>query len=108
VLFALHGQSTAYAILAASAVFGIPNGMNPVSEQATLALHARPSQMGVASGLLRTAGYVGAMLASSLIAISFSGGIVGDRPLHLLASILVSIAIVLVVVAAARLAASAR
>jgi hypothetical protein len=48
------------------------------------------------------------MLASSLIAISFSGGIVGDRPLHLLASILVSIAIVLVVVAAARLAASAR
>lgn len=108
VLFALHAQSTAYAILAASAVFGIPNGMNPVSEQATLALHARPSQMGVASGLLRTAGYVGAMLASSLIAISFSGGIVGDRPLHLLASILVSIAIVLVVVAAARLAASAR
>jgi predicted MFS family arabinose efflux permease len=108
VLFALHAQSTSYAILAASAVFGIPNGMNPVSEQATLALHARPSQLGVASGLLRTAGYVGAMFASSLIAVSFSGGIAGDRPLHLLATILVAIAIVLVILAAVRMAASAR
>jgi MFS family permease len=102
VLLLLHVESTAYAILGASAVFGIANGMNPVSEQATLALHARPSQMGVASGLLRTAGYVGAMLASSLIAITFSGGIAGDHPLHLLAVILLAIAVVLVFIAALR------
>ncbi len=98
----LHAQSTAYAILAVSAVFGIPNGMNPVSEQATLALHAHPAQMGVASGLLRTAGYIGAMIASSIIAITFGGGIAGDYPLHLLAGILVAIAGVLVLVAGMR------
>lgn len=103
-LLMLHAQSGSYAILAASAVLGIPNGMNPVSEQATLAMHARPSEMGVASGLLRTAGYVGAMLASSLIAITFSGGIAGEHPLHLLATILIAIAAVLVVVAAIRAA----
>jgi MFS family permease len=101
-LLVLHAQSGAYAVLAASAVFGIPNGMNPVSEQATLALHAAPSQMGVASGLLRTAGYVGAMFASSLIAITFSGGITGDHPLHLLAAILAAIAGVLAIVAGLR------
>jgi MFS family permease len=101
-LLFLHVQSAAYAVLAASAVFGIPNGMNPVSEQATLALHANPAQMGVASGLLRTSGYVGAMLASSLIAITFSGGIAGDHPLHLLATILLVIAAVLAIVATMR------
>jgi MFS family permease len=102
-LFLLHAQSAAYTILAVSAVFGIPNGLNPVSEQATLALHARPAQMGVASGLLRTAGYVGAMIASSLIAITFGGGIAGDHPLHLLAVILIMIASVLVLIAGTRL-----
>jgi MFS family permease len=103
-LLFLHAKSGAYAVLATTAVLGVPNGMNPVSEQATLSLHAKPSQIGVASGLLRTAGYVGAMLASSLIAITFSGGISGDHPLHLLATILIAIAIVLVVVAALRAA----
>jgi MFS family permease len=102
-LFLLHAQSAAYTILAVSAVFGIPNGLNPVSEQATLALHARPAQMGVASGLLRTAGYVGAMIASSLIAITFGGGIAGDHPLHLLAVVLIMIASVLVLIAGTRL-----
>lgn len=100
-LFGLHAQSTAYAILAASAVLGIPNGMNPVSEQATLALHAHVDYMGVASGLLRTAGYIGAMLASSLIAIAFGGG-AGDGALHVLSTVLIVLASLLVVVSAAR------
>jgi predicted MFS family arabinose efflux permease len=103
-LLMLHAQSTSFAVLAVSAVLGIPNGMNPVSEQATLAIHARPTEMGVASGLLRTAGYVGAMLASSLIAIAFGGGVAGAHPLHLLATVLIAIAGVLVFVSAMRVA----
>lgn len=100
-LLGLHAQSTAYAILAASAVLGIPNGMNPVSEQATLALHAEVKYMGVASGLLRTAGYVGAMLASSLIAITFREG-ARDVALHTLAAVLTVLAALLVVVSGIR------
>jgi NADH:ubiquinone oxidoreductase subunit H len=75
--------------------------MNPVSEQATLALHARVEFMGVASGLLRTAGYIGAMLASSLIAITFAGG-AHDAALHTLALVLVVLAALLVVVSGMR------
>jgi hypothetical protein len=103
VLLGLHAASTAYAILGASAVFGIPNGMNPVSEQATLAMHAHVKYMGVASGLLRTAGYIGAMLASSLIAIAFAGG-AHDSALHAMATVLIALAIVLVLVSGLRVA----
>lgn len=103
VLTQLHAQSSAYAILAASAILGIPNGMNPVSEQATLALHAHVNSMGVASGLLRTAGYIGAMLASSLIAITFGGG-AHDAALHRLALIVSILAALLVLVSGMRLA----
>jgi MFS family permease len=106
-LLLLHAQSTAIAVLAASAVLGIPNGLNPVSEQATLALHAHAHAMGVASGLLRTAGYIGAMLASSLIAIAFNAG-AGDRQLHELATVLVVLAALLVAVAGGRVAAAYR
>lgn len=102
-LFGLHAASTAYAILAVSAVFGIPNGMNPVSEQATLAMHAQVTYMGVASGLLRTAGYIGAMLASSLIAITFAGG-AGDAALHTMAIVLIALAALLVLVSGTRVA----
>jgi MFS family permease len=106
-LLGLHAYSTAYAILAVGAVLGIPNGMNPVSEQATLALHAQVTYMGVASGLLRTAGYIGAMLASSLIAVTFYRG-AGDAALHTLALALIAIAALLVIVSGGRMAAGAR
>lgn len=100
-LLVLHAQSPAFAVLAASAVLGIPNGLNPVSEQATLSLHVDANAMGIASGLLRTAGYTGAMLASGLIALSFHPG-AGDPELHRLATILIGIAALLVVIAAGR------
>lgn len=102
-LVGLHAYSTAYAILAVSAVLGIPNGFNPVSEQATLALHAHVRSMGVASGLLRTSGYIGAMLASSLIAITFTAG-AGDAALHTMAAVLVILSGILVLVSGARVA----
>lgn len=107
VLLGLHAASTAYVILGASAVFGIPNGMNPVSEQATLAMHAHVKYMGVASGLLRTAGYIGAMLASSLIAIAFAGG-ARDSALHAMAFVLIALAVLLVLVSGLRAARAAQ
>ncbi len=97
----LHAASSAFAILGVNAIFGIPNGMNPVSEQATLAIHAEVRHMGVASGLLRTAGYIGAMLASSLIALTFSAS-ANDRSLQHLATILVGLAAALVLISGAR------
>ena len=104
-LLTLHAQSAALAILAASALLGIPNGMNPVSEQATVALHARPDQIGVASGLLRTAGYVGAMIASSLIGLTFTGA-AGANDLLVLALILTALAAALVLVSGGRVVAA--
>ena len=101
VLFGLHAASPAFEILAASAVFGVPNGLNPVAEQASLAQYAEVRSMGVASGLLRTAGYIGAMLASSLIAIAFSAG-ANDAALHSLSLVLIVLAAVLLAIAAVR------
>ena len=72
---------------------------------ATLALHARPDQIGVASGLLRTAGYVGAMIASSLIGLTFTGA-AGANDLHVLALILTALAAALVLVSGGRVVAA--
>ncbi|RKS94397.1 MFS transporter [Microbacterium sp. AG790] len=59
------------ALVALSVVFGIVLGMTTTSNQAALYTQTTAAEIAVASGLLRTAGYLGAIFASALIALAF-------------------------------------
>jgi MFS family permease len=65
-----------------------------IGNQATLYLQSPPEEIAVASGLLRTATYIGAIFSSSLIAIAF-GARATDTGLHRLAWGIVGIGVVI-------------
>jgi MFS family permease len=85
------------ALIGVAAVFGLGQGLTSVTNQTALYSQAPSGQMGTASGLFRTAQYLGAIAASTLIALCF-----GDRTtsigLHHLALALVTIGVVLLAV----------
>ncbi|WP_062463935.1 MFS transporter [Demequina soli] len=64
-----------WAILLVVALFGVPQGLVSVSNQAVIYTQAPPDQMGVAAGLSRTALQMGAIAASAVLALT-----VGERP----------------------------
>jgi len=88
------------AIVAVGIVLGVPNGFNNLGLQAALYEDAPPAQTGAAAELFQTARYVGAILATSLIGITFSGG-VSTTGLHTLAAVIAAIAALLVLVTVA-------
>ena len=95
VLLVFVGTGTGYlALVGLAAVFGLGQGLTSVTNQTALYGQAPADQMGTASGLFRTAQYLGAIGASTLIALCF-----GDRTtsagLHHLAWALVGIGVVL-------------
>jgi len=82
------------ALVGLGAIFGVGQGLSSVTNQTALYSQAPAEDMGTASGLFRTAQYVGALAASALIARSF-----GHEPstagLHTLGWALLAIALVL-------------
>jgi MFS family permease len=64
-----------WVLVAVIAIFGLPQGLSSVANQAVLYRQALPQHIGVASGLSRTSIYLGAILASSII-----GLVYGERP----------------------------
>jgi MFS family permease len=81
-------------LIAVGVLFGIPNGLNPVGNQAALYAQAPADQIGVASGLFRTAQYVGAIASSGILAVVY-GSEATDGGLHLLAAIFAGISVLL-------------
>lgn len=75
-------------------LFGVPQGLNSLANQNALYHQAPPERIGTASGLLRTFQYLGAMLASALIAGIFSGS-ADTAGLHTLALVMLGCAVVL-------------
>jgi MFS family permease len=65
-----------------SLLFGIALGLTGTSNQAALYTQTTAEQIGVASGLARTASYLGAIFASALIALAYPGRAT-DAGLHL-------------------------
>ncbi|WP_313886213.1 MFS transporter [Amycolatopsis viridis] len=88
------------ALVVLAAIFGLGQGLTSVTNQTVLYGQAPPEVIGTASGLFRTAQYLGAIAASTLIALCF-----GDRAssggLHGLAVALIVIGVVLFIVTAA-------
>jgi MFS family permease len=94
----LHAASPLWLLLLAAAFFGVPQGLASVSNQQALYRQAPGDQLGTASGLSRTAVYLGSILSSAAIGLAFPHAPT-DAGLHGL-----GIAIAVVVGAAALLA----
>jgi MFS family permease len=79
-------------ILAITLVFGIALGTAGSGNQIALYVQAPPEQLGVASGLFRTFGYVGSIASSAITGIVFRTS-VSDGGLHLIALIMIGVSI---------------
>lgn len=93
-LLLLHAGSSVWLLALAPALFGVPQALASVSNQAALYRVVPAEYIGTAAGLSRTSVYIGAIAASSLI-----GGVFGQAPttpdLHVLAWVIVGVAVLL-------------
>ncbi|MET9499135.1 MFS transporter [Streptomyces sp. NPDC006552] len=96
-LTVVSGHTPLVVLLLAGACFGIPQGLIGTSNQAAVQEYAPAADIGAAAGLQRTAQYIGAITASSLIALAY-GQRADDSGLHLMAGASVVLGGLLVVV----------
>jgi MFS family permease len=93
-LLLLHAGSPLALLVLAPALFGVPQALASVSNQAALYRVVPAEYIGIAAGLSRTSVYIGAIAASSLI-----GGVFGQAPttpdLHVLGWVIVGVAVLL-------------
>jgi predicted MFS family arabinose efflux permease len=68
----LTGESTPLiAVVGVAVAFGVAIGLSVIANQAALYWQAAPDQIGAASGLMRCANYVGAVISSAVITVTF-------------------------------------
>nr|WP_306323228.1 MULTISPECIES: MFS transporter [unclassified Streptomyces] len=91
----LDGDTPLVLLLVAGACFGIPQGFVGTCNQAAVQEYAPAAEIGSAAGLQRTAQYIGAITASSLIALAY-GQRASDGGLHLMAGVSVVLGVLLV------------
>ncbi|WEB39687.1 MFS transporter [Streptomyces yunnanensis] len=84
VLVLLRGTSPLPVLLVAAALFGIPQGLASTGNQAAVYAQAPADGVGAAAGLQRTAQYLGAITAASLIGLLY-GQRATDAGLHAIA-----------------------
>ncbi|WP_309473779.1 MFS transporter [Curtobacterium sp. AG1037] len=93
-LLLLHAGSPLVLLLVVPALFGVPQALASVSNQAALYKVVPSEYIGTAAGLSRTSIYIGAIAASSLI-----GGVFGQAPttpdLHVLAWVMLGVGVLL-------------
>ncbi|GAA4623605.1 hypothetical protein GCM10023196_020440 [Actinoallomurus vinaceus] len=89
----LTSHSPVVAIVAVSLIFGVTSAVTTVGNQTALYLSASPDQIGTASGLFRTFGYLGTIVSAVAGGIVFRDG-VGDHGLHTLGVVLVAAGVV--------------
>ncbi len=85
----LTSHSPAIAIVLVSLVFGVTSASTTVGNQTALYLAAPPEQIGTASGLFRTFGYLGTITSAVIGSIVFRDG-ASDHGLHTLGIVLVA------------------
>jgi MFS family permease len=95
-LFVDH-TTPAWLIAGVVMLFGLPQGLFSTATQAAIYLQAPPDAIGTAAGLQRTAGYIGAIAATSLLALLY-GQRATDHGFHRLAVVLGACSAVLLVV----------
>jgi len=95
-LLFLHAQSPLWIMAAVVTCFGVTQGTVSTATQAAVYLQAPPGQIGTASGLQRTASYIGAIAATSLLGVAY-GHHATDAGLHTLARVMGVASVVLLV-----------
>ncbi len=98
VMLLITHQSNILVLIGMTLLLGLTNGLGGFGNQATLYMQAPAENIAVASGLFRTAGYLGSILSSSLIGIVFGSGAT-DSGFHALAWVLGGIGLVVVLLA---------
>ncbi|MEU6123700.1 MFS transporter [Streptomyces sp. NPDC047123] len=99
-LLLLHDDSPLWMLLAVVFVLGIPQGLNNLALQNAVFHQADAGRMGSSAGLLRTFGYLGAIVASAA-----NGAFFGERAdtggLHHLAVFMLAVSVLFLVVTVA-------
>ncbi|ADI04222.1 major facilitator superfamily MFS_1 [Streptomyces bingchenggensis BCW-1] len=85
----LTSHSPAIAVVLVSLVFGVTSSATTVGNQTALYLAAPPDQIGTASGLFRTFGYLGTITSAVIGSIVLRDG-ASDHGLHTLGFVLVA------------------
>jgi MFS family permease len=78
-------------------VFGLVTGFASAGNQTALYSQAPAEQLGTASGLLRTFGYVGSIASSAITGVVFHASVT-DSGVHLIAWIMISVSLALVLI----------
>lgn len=91
VLFLSSGSPVLFVILI-TLLFGVTMGTVMIGNQTALYMLTTPEDMGTASGLLRTAAYIGSIASSALINLVFQTS-VSDGGLHILGIIMIAVSI---------------
>ncbi|WP_058042470.1 MFS transporter [Streptomyces roseifaciens] len=107
ILVTATGGTPLAALLIASALFGIPQGLASTGNQAAVYAQAPPDRVGSAAGLQRTAQYTSAMAATGLLALCF-GQQASDAGLHRLAAVTGALSLLLIALTATDRALRAR
>jgi MFS family permease len=80
-------------VVVVTLLFGVTLGTGASANQTALYAQVPAEQIGTASGLFRTWGYIGSIASSAIIAVTFRGG-VSDHGLHVTAVIMVAVSVV--------------
>jgi MFS family permease len=88
------------AIVGVTLLFGITLGTGASANQTALYAQVDAAQIGTASGLFRTFGYVGSIASSAIISLVFHAG-VSDHGLHVIAVVMTVVSAVALVLAVA-------
>lgn len=81
-------------------IFGVTLGTSVSANQTTMYTEVSADQIGTASGLMRTFGYIGSIASSALISIFFRQS-VSDNGLHMMALVMVALSVVGVIIVVA-------
>ncbi|WP_409463618.1 MFS transporter [Amycolatopsis sp. GA6-003] len=97
----LNGSAWIGWVVAITVVIGAAMGLAGAGNQTALYAQAPAEQLGTASGLLRTFGYVGSIASSAVTGVVFHTDVT-DRGVRLIAWIMIGISVVLVLISFAR------
>ena len=92
-VFFLTTASPLVLVIAITVCFGVTMGTMAIGNQTALYALVTTNQIGTASGLFRTSGYIGTIASSAIINLVFAKG-VSDGGLHTLGTIMVVICVV--------------
>jgi predicted MFS family arabinose efflux permease len=95
----LTSHSPVVVIIAITALFGFASGAGNVTNQTALYREAPADQVGTASGLLRTFGYIGSIASATITGLVFRTR-VDDAGLHSVSLIMIGIGIVVLLMTA--------